>query len=198
VDEFATIYREFQPKIRRYLRNLVGEADAPDLTQIVFLKVSRGLAGFRRESSIATWIYRIATNTVRDHRAAALAGCREAEQLLADADALDDLPDVGSPRTDREYIRREMNDCIRGLVDGLPENYRTVLLLSEFEELANREIAEILGLSLETVKVRLHRARAALRKAMEAQCSFYHDERSELMCDRKGKADPDDEGPSGS
>jgi RNA polymerase sigma-70 factor (ECF subfamily) len=68
-----------------------------------------------------------------------------------------------------------------------PRNYRTVLLLGEFEELSNAEIAAILYISLDTVKIRLHRARTALRNAMESHCSFYHDERSELMCDRKSQ-----------
>jgi RNA polymerase sigma-70 factor (ECF subfamily) len=54
----------------------------------------------------------------------------------------------------------------------LPEQYRAALLLSDFEELANAEIAEILGLSLDTVKIRLHRARTRLRAALECQCTF--------------------------
>jgi RNA polymerase sigma-70 factor (ECF subfamily) len=184
--DFADIYQEFQPKIQRYLSNLVDEAEAPDLTQTVFLKVSRSLDSFRGESSLATWIYRIATNTAYDHAASSLARQKNAEQLFPDDGSVDDLPDSGFPGTDREYIRREMNACIRGVVDQLPGNYRTVLLLSEFEELTNTEIAAILDISLDTVKIRLHRGRTALRKAMECQCSFYHDERSELMCDRKG------------
>ncbi len=78
-----------------------------------------------------------------------------------------------------------MNACIRGVTDQLPENYRTVLLLSEFEEFTNTEIAEILGLSIDTVKIRLHRARVTLRKSMESQCSLFRDKRNELACDRK-------------
>lgn len=185
--DFASIYQEYQPKIHRYLRNLIGEDDAGDLTQVVFLKVSRSLDSFREESYLSTWIYRIATNTARDHLVSSLAKQKKAEQLFEDADSIDDLPDTGFPGTDQAYIRREMNDCIRGVVNQLPENYRTVLLLSEFEELTNPEIAGILGISIDTVKIRLHRARTALRKAMESQCSLYHDERSELMCDRKPK-----------
>ncbi|MCM2357899.1 MAG: sigma-70 family RNA polymerase sigma factor [Geobacteraceae bacterium] len=185
--DFASIYREFQPRIQRYLVRFCGEADAPDLTQAVFLKVSQALDGFRGESSLATWIYRIATNTAHDHALSSRGRQREAELPLEDAASPDDLLDPDVPGADREYIRREMNACIRGIVDKLPENYRTVLLLSDFEEFTNQEIAEILGLSLDTVKIRLHRARATLRKAMECQCSLYHDERNELMCDRKGE-----------
>lgn len=183
--DFDSIFAEFRPKIHRYLGNLVGESEADDLTQTVFLKVSRSLADFRGESSLSTWIYRIATNTALDHAASSLSRQKGAEQLCDEDGSIDDLPDTGSPGTDREYIRREMNACIRGVVDQLPENYRTVLLLSDFEEIPNARIAEILDITHDTVKIRLHRARAALRRSMERQCSLYHDERSELMCDRK-------------
>ncbi len=182
MQDFNTIYEEFQPKIYRYLCHFSSEANALDLTQAVFLKVSQSLAGFRGESSQATWIYRIATNTAYDHAGSSREKQRKRE-LLFDDTTLGTLPDSELPEA--EYIRREMNDCIRGLVDQLPEKYRTVLLLSEFEGLTNPEIAEIIELSVDTAKIRLHRARAKLRAAMERQCSFYRDERNELMCDRK-------------
>lgn len=185
--DFESIYQEFQPKIHRYLCRLAGEGDAPDLTQAVFLKVSQSLGSFRGESAVATWIYRIATNTFHDHLLSAQAKQRRAEVLVDDTGSVDDLADPAFSGTEREYIRSEMKACIRGVVDQLPENYRTVLLLSEFEEFTNPEISEILGLSIDTVKIRLHRGRTALRKAMDCQCTLYHDERNELMCDRKGE-----------
>jgi len=185
--DFDSIYREFQPKIQRYLRHLVGEDDAPDLTQVVFLKVSRALDNFREEASLSTWIYRIATNTARDHATSAATRQNGVGQLLDDAEMLDNLPDTVSAGTDQAYIRKEMTACIRGIVDHLPDSYRTVLLLGEFEGFTNPEVAGILDVSIETVKIRLHRARTRLRQAMDAQCSLYRDERNELMCDRKSK-----------
>lgn len=183
--DFDSIYKEFQPRILRYLSNLVGENNAPDLTQTVFLKVSRSLVNFREESSLSTWIFRIATNSASDYAASSVSKQKGVELLLDDKGSIDDFPDADIHGTDQEYIRREMNSCIRSVVDQLPENYRTVLILSDFEEISNAEIAAILGINLDTVKIRLHRARAALRKSMESQCSFYRDEQSELMCDRK-------------
>lgn len=183
--DFDSIYQEFHPKIYRYLSRLCGEADAPDLTQIVFLKVSQSLDNFRGESSLATWIYRIATNTAHDHAASSPIKQRKVMLLLDDMDSADDLPDLSSPGMDKEHILKEMNACIRGIVDQLPENYRTILLLSEFEGFTNPEIAEMLELSLDTVKIRLHRARTRLRKVMDCQCDLYRDERNELMCDKK-------------
>ena len=185
--DFASIYQEFQPRIYRYLCRLSGEADAPDLTQAVFLKVSQALEGFRGEASLATWIYRIATNTAHDHRDSTRVKQREFEMIFDDADSVEDLPNSRLSGTDQEYIRREMNACILGLVDRLPENYRTVLYLGELEGFTNPEIAEITGLSVDTVKIRLHRARTSLRKAMKTECNFYRNDCNELMCDRKSE-----------
>ncbi len=185
--DFASVYKEFQPKVYRYLGNLCGEVDAHDLTQIVFLKVSRSLEGFRGESSLDTWIYRIATNVAHDHSVSSLAKQREAELPMNDTGSLNDFPDSDRASADREFVRREMSACLRGVVDQLPENYRAVLILSDFEELTNPEIAEVLGLSVDTVKIRLHRTRIHLREALESECSLYRDERNELMCDHRSE-----------
>ncbi len=182
MQDFAAVYREFHPRILRYLQRLCGEEDAADLTQTVFLKVSRSLDSFRGDSSLSTWIYRIATNTAHDHASASPSTYEES----MDADGSpDDYPDTSLPAADREYIRREMSACIRGVIDGLPAGYRSVLILSEFDELSNPEIAEVLGISIDAVKIRLHRARNVLREALKCECRLYHDERNELMCDQK-------------
>ena len=88
---------------------------------------------------------------------------------------------------EREAIRKERNECIREFVGKLPENYRAVIILSELKDLKNQDIAEILGISLDTVKIRLHRARVKLKEEFEAGCTFYHDESNELACDRKSE-----------
>jgi RNA polymerase sigma-70 factor (ECF subfamily) len=81
-----------------------------------------------------------------------------------------------------------MSACIDEFVARLPDNYKTVMVLSELEGFTNGEIAAILGLTLDTVKIRLHRARETLRKDLEAGCNFYRDERAEFACDRKPPA----------
>ncbi len=72
-------------------------------------------------------------------------------------------------------------------VNKLPTDYRIVILLSEMKELRNQQIADILGISLDAVKIRLHRARARLKAYFKAGCDFYHDEDGRLACDRKKK-----------
>jgi len=186
--EFQDIYESFNERIRRYLARIVGETEAEDLAQEVFVKVGRGLKDFRRESSLSTWIYKIATNTARD-RLRTLSLQKEAPNVRGgndegEAGEEDILTEDHRPSLEASLIKKEMNECIRGVVGGLRENYRTVLVLSDFEELSNVEIAGILSISPDTVKIRLHRARASLRQELGAKCSLYHDERNELACER--------------
>lgn len=188
---FPEIFDEYSPKIKRYLTRLLGDNEAEDFTQIVFEKVNRNLAGFKRESKLSTWIYKIATNTALDH-------LKSASYSRAVTGPLAPMPteivryeefadEVKAKQTSAEQglIRDEMADCIKEFVYRLPPDYSTIIILNELEGFSNKEIAEILQISLDTVKIRLHRARAKLKKSLETGCDFYQDERSELACDRK-------------
>ena len=86
---------------------------------------------------------------------------------------------------DQLVIRKEMRECINEYIDRLPPDYRTVIVLSELEGLANQEIAEILNISLDSVKIRLHRARAKLKAVLNQACDFYYTDQNTLACDRK-------------
>lgn len=191
--EFQKIYDIFRPKILRYLTRLVGEYEAEDLTQEVFVKVSQALKTFRGESQLSTWIYRIATNAALDRLRSPSFQRMAQKRLSNDSTASDRVQaedkDVWTgektPLVEQQVIRKEMNKCIRNFIEKLPEDYRTVIMLSELEDLQNREIAEVLGASLDTIKIRLHRARAKLKEELETNCSFYRDERNELACDLK-------------
>jgi len=189
--EFQEIHDIFRPKIHRYLTRLVGEHEAEDLTQEVFVKVSQALKTFRGESQLSAWIYRIATNAALDRLRSPsfrrMVQKRSANGSIALSEIEPEDKDVWTgektPPLETSLIRKEMNECIRNFVENLPTDYRTVVVLSELEGLKNNEIAKILGVSLDTVKIRLHRARAKLKKDLETHCSFYRDERNELACD---------------
>jgi RNA polymerase sigma-70 factor (ECF subfamily) len=188
--DFGRLYTEYQPRIRRYLARIVGEHDAEDLTQTVFLKVSQALREFRGESTLSTWIYRIATNTAIDWmRSSSFRRGIEWVPLDVrfDGERAEHVAEEHGrlPLADQALVRREMDQCIRQVVDGLAADYRDAITLSEIEGLKNAEIAERLGASVDTVKIRLHRARAMLRKAVESRCDLYRDERLGLACDAK-------------
>ena len=187
--DFNDVFNTFQTKILRYLTRLVGRNEAEDLTQEVFVKVSKGLKDFKGKSSFSTWIYRIATNVALDRKRST----SFQKESSKDSITLDELTEMGrdvltvekKPSIDQRAIKKEMNECIRDFIDNLPDNYRTVILLSELEGFKNQEIAEIIGISLDTVKIRLHRARVKLKEELESGCDFYHSEESELACNRK-------------
>lgn len=192
--DFDSVYDEFHPKINRYLERMVGKTEAEDLTQEVFIKVNRGLNQFQGKSSFSTWIYRLATNAALDRLRSRTFRQNEQKVSLSDVDNESEAEQKDIQAQDkelsaeREAIRTEMNECVREFVDKLPENYRTIIILSELKDLKNQEITEILGISLDAVKIRLHRARAQLKAEFEGGCDFYHDEDGKLACDRKKKA----------
>lgn len=177
--DFEAVYRDYHDAIRRHVARLVGDNDADDVTQEVFASVSTALPRFRGESSLSTWIYRIATNAAVDRLRSP--GFKRQPAVPAQEAHVPD-PAAGAEQT---LARREMNDCIRGYIDRLPDSYRTVLVLSDQQGLTNQEIADALGITLHTVKIRLHRARARLRQAMGEGCSVYRDDRNEVACDPK-------------
>jgi RNA polymerase sigma-70 factor (ECF subfamily) len=95
-----------------------------------------------------------------------------------------ELPDADRP-VDERLVIDEMNECVRQVIDSLPEDYRAALVLHDLEGHSAAETAEICGCSLPTAKIRIHRARFRLRGALQEKCDFYRDSESVLRCDRK-------------
>ena len=177
---FEKLAQELSPALLRYLRRLVGDqAVADDLLQETLIRIARGLPSFSGRASVKTWAFSIATNAAADY-------FRQPERRLriVDVGEADDLPDTG-PRVDERIVVDEMNACVRQVIDSLPGDYRSALVLHDLEGLTAEQTAEICDCSLATVKIRIHRARARLKKALQQQCEFYRDAESVLRCDRK-------------
>ncbi|MGA7105113.1 MAG: sigma-70 family RNA polymerase sigma factor [Candidatus Deferrimicrobiaceae bacterium] len=191
--DFRTIYASYHPRIFRYLSRLVGQSEAEDLTQEVFLRVNRGLPDFKGDAKLSTWIYRIATNVATDRmRSRSSQESRSGKTIPLDERLIEesgDLTGEKKPSVEKQAMREEMSSCVHDYINSLPESYRLPVTLSEIGGLTNKEIAEALGLTVETVKIRLHRGRAKLKGKLEAECSFDRDEEDVLVCDPK--ADPD-------
>ena len=146
-----------------YLRN---RDEAAETTQDVFLKVHDKLAGFKGDSEMRTWIYRITINTCLDRIKAAKRQKRSffgislsSEERTVEV-AVFDHPEV-------RLEEREAMEGLFGLIDALPENQRTALLLKGTEGLSVEQIAEVMGLSAKAVESLLSRARAGLKARME-------------------------------
>ena len=172
------VVRELSEPLRRYLHRLAGApADADDLLQETLARIARGLADFEGRSSLRTWAFSIATRVAIDH-------FRRPESRLLVVDA-DEAPEpAGEAEVDERLIVDEMNACVREVIDGLPADHRAALVLHDLEGLTAAETSRVCGCSLETAKIRIHRARRRLRQALEAQCTFYRGPDG-VRCDRK-------------
>ena len=146
--------------------NLLGDRDeALDLSQEVFLRVFRTLHGFRGQSSLKTWIYRIVINQARN-RQRFWRRRRRADQVSLDQHVAEhgDLSQPGDGTSpDRAFARKELASRLWSALNDLPFDQRTVVVLREIDGLSYDEIAFSLGVAVGTVKSRLTRARQALR-----------------------------------
>jgi RNA polymerase sigma-70 factor (ECF subfamily) len=185
--EFTVIYQEFAKPIERYLLRFFEPREAEEVTQEVFLKVNSSLADFRHEAKLSTWIYKIATNMAIDRLKNASYRFEKKQISLQEPARSAPIEVQHANSLESNAIHKEMNQCIRGVIDKLPENYRMVIVLSELGGLSNQEISEVLGLSVGVVKTHLHRGKKRLKEELIKACDFSWDERNEFSCDPKGE-----------
>lgn len=169
---YETLIQRFQNPVYSVVSRLVDDPDdAPDVVQEVFLKVFRNIASFRGESSLKTWIYRIAVNEARNHRRwfgrhrAREVGLEPAQSGVSGRQEW--LP-AGSPDPYEITLDHEVRELIEKAFQRISPSYRAALVLREVEELSYEEIAEILEISVGTVKSRILRGRESLRKQLSA------------------------------
>ena len=185
---FEEVAGTLRGPLLRYLQRFVGDAAlAEDLLQETLVRISKGLDRFEGRSSVKTWAFKIATHTAFDH----LRQSKRQVNLL-EVEDLSVLADPGEEMGERLVID-EMNACLREEIDGLPESYRAAVLLHDLEGLSATQTAEIVGCSLATAKIRIHRARARLKQALLGDCNFYRDREQIFRCERKGPPDSDED-----
>ena len=165
-----------QPIYSLVYRILDDPADAPDTAQEVFLKVFKGINRFHGESSLKTWIYRIAVHEASNRRrwwfrhkvretSIEPAPERQAEEQGA-LGLCDTLADAGESPLET-ILHEEVRSRVEAELKQLQEPYRTTVVLRDIEEMSYEQIAEVMNVSLGTVKSRLVRGRDALRKRLE-------------------------------
>jgi RNA polymerase sigma-70 factor (ECF subfamily) len=165
-DACAELVTEHQRMVYQLSLNLLGDHnEALDLSQEVFLRVFRTLPGFRGQSTLRTWIYRIVVNQARN-RQRFWRRRHRSQQISLDEHIRDhgELPargDGGAP--DRLLGQKQLAERIRTALDRLPFDQKTALVLREIDGLSYEEIGFSLGIAVGTVKSRLARAREALR-----------------------------------
>ncbi|MEO5761004.1 MAG: sigma-70 family RNA polymerase sigma factor [Vicinamibacteria bacterium] len=152
---------------RRILRN---DEEAKDAVQEAFVSAFRGLKNFEGTSQLGTWLHRIAVNAslmrLRSRKRRPEESIDDFQPTFKDDGHARIEPRDWSPSAEQLVQSRETRDFVRGCIDQLPDAYRVVLLLRDIEEHDTAEAAEILGVTDGVVKVRLHRARHALRRLL--------------------------------
>ena len=149
---------------------MVSEScDAADITQDVFLKAFRGIRGFRRGSSLKTWLYRIAIREALNHRRWLWRHHRQQDSIDMEAGnghASFEIEDASSTPFD-QAASREVQLAVQQALRGVPEVFRSAVILRDLEGMSYEEVAEVLGVSVGTVKSRILRGRRLLREILE-------------------------------
>lgn len=180
---FETLLERYEDKVFRLAFRFVrNESDAKEILQDTFLSIWRKLDTFKGDSQFSSWVYRVTANAalmrLRSQRRHPQISTEDLPAGFLDSHGagLGDgvggaghLPSPGenwAKRPDDQLQSDELRSHIQAAVDKLPELYRTVFLLRDVEGLSTEETAEMLGISVPTVKTRLHRARIALRESI--------------------------------
>lgn len=148
---------------------LYDPSEAADVTQDVFLRAFRGIAGFRQGSSLRTWLYRIAVRQALNHRRWSWRHLRQLSSMDAEIGENGQVAEFKAPGASPfdELASREVQQAVRKALGRVAENFRTAVILRDLEGLAYEEIAEVLDVSVGTVKSRILRGRRALRELLE-------------------------------
>ena len=162
---FEQVVEQHQPNVARLARRLLGwtgaNNDVDDVVQDVFLAVLKGFPRFRGHSTISTWITRITINACRSHRRRRIVRLAFLERFVRRAPASQHEPEP--PADERDETSRR----VRRAVSELPNRYREIVVLRYLQEMEIDEIRQVLGASRGAIEVRLHRARAMLKDALD-------------------------------
>lgn len=171
-DAFRTIMTTHNQRLYRLARGVVrNNSEAEDIVQEAYVSAFAHLASFRGKSSLATWLSRIVLNEALGR----LRRTRRAPDLVQSGDLSAEAQIIQFPRNtatsdpERTMAQRQILQLVERATDNLPDVYRTVFVARVIEGLSIDETAQLLGIRPETVKTRLHRARALVRKELDEQ-----------------------------
>jgi RNA polymerase sigma-70 factor (ECF subfamily) len=171
------IHDQYYHRVRKFiLASVKNESVADDLVQETFIKIQENLNSLRDPEKISSWIFRIAYHLCQDH-------FRLLKKSSFQEEIHDGLVTLQESPVQKELEQGEMSQCVQDKLNLLPEAQRSVIIFADIMDFSQQEIADILGLTVENVKVRLHRARKKLKAILEEACSFEVDERNVLVCE---------------
>ena len=174
----------YRPQVRRHILAMVRDAAlADELTQDTYARALERIDQLRDPQAGLAWLYSIATTLTLDR-------LRKRRPATIPFDSENLSPEIvlaaarqGPPSLIETALERsDMSDCVQRYLETLPDDYRVAILLHDVYGLGNPEISRLLGCTLATAKIRLHRARNRLREALAAACAFEVDQRGVLVC----------------
>ena len=176
---FDEIVKKYETKVHNLAMRLTrNPEDSEEVLQDVFVTVFRKIDGFEGKAKFSSWLYRVTVNA-----SFMILRKRKRKQTVSIEDFLPNLADnaLGTPQhfgnqSDSRAISNEMRTELEGAISKLPEEYSAVFVLRDVNGLSNKEVSEILNLSIPAVKSRLHRSRIMLRKKLR---KYYEDYTSE-------------------
>lgn len=163
MSDFELIMDEFSKPLKEFIKRRVRtNQDAEDILQDIFLKIYKNISNLNDSNKIHAWIYQITKNAIVDYY-------RVNRITVTDHDPYEDIPENIDDETN---MNAEIGQCINKMIQLLPDKYREALVLTEFQNLTQKELADRLGLSLSGAKSRVQRARYKLKELLLGCCSL--------------------------
>jgi len=163
-------WEEFNDQLKYFILKRVPNEDvAEDILQEVFIKIHSQIETLRDHHRLQSWLYRVTRNAITDYY-------RSQKPMVE----LPEIPIQPESSGDEEVIYK-LIPCLKTLVDSLPERYREALILTEYQGMTQREMAEKLGISLSAAKSRVQRGREKIRKVLLERCQFERDRSGKVM-----------------
>ena len=167
--DIEIIWREYHAKLHRFIASRVADpSTVDDILQEVFVKIHQRIGTLEDDARIQSWLYQVTRNAVIDYYRS-----QKAVQGIAE--------EASIPETSESTALMELAECIRPMVERLPQAHREAMVLSELEGLTQKEVAERLGVSLSGAKSRVQRARAKLKELMMDCCHIEFDHRGSVI-----------------
>lgn len=178
--DFYSIFNKYHDRLKKFVTITVkNEWVVDDIVQEVFVRAQTKIDTLKEPDKIGSWLFRIAYRQCMDHFR------KESRKLPEEIEDFQGLNASDDSTMERKLEQHQMSVCVQNQMLLLPENYRTVIWLFDVLGFSLKEIADILELSVENVKIRLHRARKKFKSILSHKCSFELDERNVLVCEPK-------------
>jgi len=178
--DFYSIFNQYHDRLKKFVTITVkNEWVVDDIVQEVFVRAHSKIDTLQDHDKIGSWLFRIAYRQCMDHFR------KEGRKAPEEIEDFRGLNTSNYSTMERKLEQHQMSVCVQNQMLLLPENYRTVLWLFDVLGFTLKEIADILELSVENVKIRLHRARKKFKSILSQKCSFEKDERNVLVCEPK-------------